>query len=298
MGGDGRGDRADVDAAIRCAVVTFDTGVGRQYRQPSWLERVTAGSASRAPQWLRGPLKRAYAMLLSTLPGDHLVCRLPGGETFRVDPEYRHLAWNAEEYAAMKREVHSGSTVLDIGANVGAYTLLFAVWAGPTGRVFAFEPGEASRGGLARHLSLNGLSDRVAIRPEAVGDTCGSAAFVDEGTHGDNRLATPGTRGARIVQELTIDDFCSQMSVTPDVIKIDVEGAELAALRGARHTIASRRSQLALFVELHPATWPSLGLTRGDIEGELRQQRLAIEPLPGVEDPWTTQGVCVRLRAV
>ena len=276
--------------------MTFDSGIGRQYRQPSWLERVTAGSASRAPQWLRRPLKRAYGLLLSALPGDHLVSRLPGGESFRVHTDHRHLAWNAEEYAAMKARVRPGATVLDVGANVGAYTLLFATWAGPEGRVFAFEPAEASRAGLQRHLALNDLSARVTVRPEAVSDTDGVVTFLDAGTSGDNRIVSARADGARHVPSTTIDTFCSQMRIAPDLIKIDIEGAELAALRGARRTIAARGEALALFVELHPGTWPSLGISRRDIEDELTTQRLAIEPPPGVADPWTTQGICVRIR--
>lgn len=278
--------------------MSLDTGVGRSYRQASWVERVASGAAAGAPAWLRRPLKRAYGLLLSALPGDHLVCRLPGGERVRVDPEYRHLAWNAEEYAAMKSQVREQATVLDVGANVGAYTLLFATWAGPRGRVIAFEPASASRAGLLRHLALNGLADRVVVRPEAISDTTGTAPFVDEGTHGDNHLVAGGGTGrSTLVPSTTIDDFCASANVTPDLIKIDIEGAELAALRGARRTIAARRDRLALFVELHPRTWPSFGVTRADIEEELRHQHLAVEPLPGVADPWSTEGVCVRLRA-
>jgi FkbM family methyltransferase len=282
--------------AQRSEVVVTTQGVGRQYREASWLERVASGSGRNAPAWLRRPLKRAYAMLLDALPGDHLTCRLPGGETFRVDPEYRHLAWNAEEYAALKQCVRPGATVLDIGANVGSYTLLFASWAGPSGRVFAFEPASASRLGLARHLAINALTDRVTVRSEAISDRMGTASFLDAGTHGDNRIVPNAAEGSRWVAATSIDDFCAAARVTPDVIKIDIEGAELAALRGARRVIASGAAELALFVELHPALWPSLGVTRADIESELQQQKLVVEPLPGIVDPWAVEGVCVRIR--
>jgi len=104
------------------------------------------------------------------------------------------------------------------------------------------------------------------------------------------------TAETRSVPSLSLDDFCGASGISPDVIKIDIEGAELAALRGARRTIAGRGAALALFVELHPGIWPSLGVTRGDIEEELRRQNLVVEPLPGVADPWAVEGVCVRLR--
>lgn len=272
------------------------TGVGRHYREPSWLERLAAGSAGRAPAWLRVPVKRAYSALLAAMPGDHLTCRLPGGETIRVDAHYRHLAWNAEEYAALKEHTRAGATVLDVGANVGCYTLLFARWVGDGGHVYAFEPAAESRAGLVRHLSINGLSGRVSVRPEAISDGAGPAPFLDAGIHGDNRLVPEATPGTRSVPALSIDEFCDASGISPDVIKMDIEGAELAALRGARRAIAARGAALALFVELHPGIWPSLGVARGDIEDELRRQHLVVEPLPGVGDPWAVEGVCVRLR--
>jgi FkbM family methyltransferase len=186
--------------------------------------------------------------------------------------------------------------VLDIGANVGCYTMLFARWTGEAGHVYAFEPAAESRAGLERHLALNDLSARVTVRPEAVSDRSGEAAFLDAGTHGDNRIVPGATSATRTVSALSIDDFCEAARITPDVIKIDIEGAELAALRGARRTIAAGGASLALFMELHPAIWPSLGVTRQDLEGEIHQQGLVVEALPGVGDPWALEGICVRLR--
>jgi hypothetical protein len=53
---------------------------------------------------------------------------------------------------------------------------------------------------------------------------------------------------------------------------------------------------MALFVELHPSIWPLLGIARDDIEAELRRQQLTVEALPGIADPWSVEGVSVRLR--
>lgn len=278
-------------------MTSMQTGVGRHYRERSWLERLTDSmQLTRAPGWVRVPLKRVYETALRALPGDHLRSRLPGGETVLVDPAYRHLAWNAEEYAALKACVRPGATVLDAGANVGAYTLLFAQWVGPGGHVYAFEPAAASRAGLARHVAINGLGDRVTIRDEALAARSGAVRFLAAGTQGNNRIAGVAEKHATEVSAVSIDEFCESHRVTPDVIKIDIEGTELDALRGARRTIARRGPALALFVELHPNVWPSLGISRADIESELRAQRLAIEPLAGVADPWATEGICVRLR--
>ena len=280
-------------------MTAMHTGVGRHYRERSWLERLTDSMRlTRAPGWVRVPLKRAYESALRALPGDHLTCRLPGGETFLVDPAHRHLAWNADEYDALKACSHRGATVLDVGANVGAYTLLFAKWVATGGRVYAFEPAAASRAGLARHLAINGLADRVMIRREAVSNTSGTRRFVELGTDGGNRIARPSDADTVEVPAVSIDEFCSASRVIPDVIKIDVEGAELDALRGARQTIALCGSSLALFVELHPSVWPAIGISRADIEAELGAQRLAIEPLDGAGDPWSIEGISVRVRNI
>lgn len=274
----------------------MQTFIGRHYRQQSWLERVAAGAGvRRAPAWLRAPLKRAYNALLAVLPGDHLTCRLPGGETIRVDPEHRHLAWNAEEYAELKACARTGATMIDVGANVGSYALLFALWGGDSGHVYAFEPAAASRAGLERHLALNGLGSRVTVRQEAISDRGGTAPFIEEGSRGENRLVPHASAETRNVPSVSIDEFCETSGVRPDVIKIDIEGAELAALRGARRTIASRGNALALFVELHPRIWTSLGVTRAQLEAELRLQGLVVEPLQGVDDPWAVEGICLRL---
>jgi FkbM family methyltransferase len=282
------------------AIVTaMQTGVGHHYRERSWFERWSRiAQAVRMPSWLRAALRRAMEIVLRILPGDHLTCRLPGGERIRVDPAYRHLAWNPQEYAALKTCTRRGATVFDVGANVGAYTLLFAQWVGAAGRVYAFEPAAASRAGLVRHLTINGLTPRVLVRNEAVAARGGHRGFVAVGTHGDNRLASAAGESTIDVPVVSLDEFCDASDAQPDVIKIDVEGAELEVLRGARRTIARRASTLALFVELHPALWPAFGYSRADIEAELMRQRLTIEPLPGVGDPWATEGICVRLRSV
>jgi FkbM family methyltransferase len=276
-----------------------EIGVGRQYREPGWLERLTDSMRlTRAPGWVRAPLKRAYETALRAMPGDHFTCRLPGGETFLVDPAYRHLSWNPEEYAALKVFVHPGATVLDVGANIGAYTLLFAKCVGTTGHVYAFEPAPASRAGLARHVLINGVGDRVTIRHEAVSNAAGSRWFLESGTDGANRLAPSADPRTIEVPVVTIDEFCSASRVIPDVIKVDVEGAELDVLRGARRTIARCGASLALFVELHPTLWSATGISRADIERELDAQHLAIEPVAGVADPWSTEGIAVRVRYI
>jgi FkbM family methyltransferase len=228
---------------------------------------------------------------------------LPGGEVVLVSPAFRHVTWNRDEYTAFRAAVTPGSTIVEAGSNVGAYTMLFGQWAGPGGRVYAFEPDPAAFEGLRRHIEINQIGDRVTPVAAAITDgsqqrlrlVLGESSGISRMAHGEELSAPNITE----VPALSIDAFCAEQHIAPSVIKIDVEGAELAALRGARKTIAAAGPTLQLFVEMHPALWPSLGYGADDVERECRAQGLTVEHLDGsTQDMWTTEGVCLRLRPV
>jgi len=184
---------------------------------------------------------------------------------------------------------------LDVGANVGSYAILLGQWVGAGGKVFAFEPAPAVHAGLVEHIALNQLKDIVHPVAAAVGDQEGTAPFVSASTAGEGRLASPSERSSGSVPMVTIDQFCRSQGITPDFIKIDVEGWELSALRGARETIRRSRGRLALFVEMHPSLWPLIGVTNDEVLAELDAQSLRIAPLGQSDDVWSIEGECVRL---
>lgn len=226
---------------------------------------------------------------------------LPGGEVVVVSPSWRHITWNSVEYDAFRAAVRPNDTVIEAGANAGAYTILFAQWVGPSGRVVAFEPDPFASVGLASHIALNRVQDRVVAVQAAVADErARRLRFASFESSGISRLAKdqelPGTR-VQEVDAISIDRYCEARGLTPSVIKIDVEGAELAVLRGARRTIARAGRSLHLFVEMHPHLWPDFGISACDMERECSQQALTPERLDGgKENLWTTEGVCLRLR--
>jgi len=277
--------------------MSMHQGRGERFRAASWLERGVERLRGSRRRPAPAALRRLHEMMLEILPGDHLVSTLPEGERVRLSARYRHLSWNPEEYAAFRTAVRPGATVLDVGANVGAYTVLFARWAGDGGRVVAFEPAPGSIEGLREHVRLNGLSNRVEIVEAAVSSQVGSAVFDCEGVSGANAL-TPGATGpgAITVATTSLDAFCAGRRLQPSVVKIDVEGAELDVLRGGRRVLAA--PDLEAFVEFHPAIWAARGIAREAIEAELAGQRFRPEPLHPSFDVWNTEGICVRLRRI
>jgi FkbM family methyltransferase len=287
-------------------------GGANRFRRRGVIERI----AGRAARWTVNPsirrrLKRWYHYALNLQSrGAGLPRVLPGGEVIRVLPQYEYLGWNPDEYRAFREAVRPGMVALDVGANVGAYSTLLGRWVGATGAVFAFEPAPNVFDGLVRHIEINGLTGIVRPIAAAVGGSSAAAPFLLADSAGESRLAggsdTPASSlqppPARVrtisVPVTTIDEFCARERLAPDFIKIDVEGAELQALRGARETIRARRGHLALFVEMHPSIWPALGFGREDLVSELRAQSLEAQPLIPVADMWALEGICLRLVAV
>lgn len=275
----------------------MEFGKGDGFRREGLLERAGRPFRNRLTDpRIKEPLKRLYERLLDALPGDRLVSRFPGGETVRLAAAYRQVVWNPEEYEAFRRAVRPGAIALDIGANLGGYTLLLAQWVGPTGRVHAFEPAPASRAGLTTHVALNHLGDRVVVHAEAVTADPGVARFAAAGIQGDNRLLADAGGSGIEVRTISVDAFCAAHGIAPGFLKVDVEGAELDLLRGARATIASAGQALEMYMEFHPHLWGDFGYTRADLEAELRRQGLRPERLDGGADPWSLAGVCLRLR--
>jgi FkbM family methyltransferase len=132
----------------------------------------------------------------------------------------------------------------DVGANVGFYTLLLARGVGPTGRVIAFEPNTANVALLRKHLRLNRI-DNVEIVEAAVSDKEGTAFFSGEGATG--KLSQTGTP----IRTVRLDNY-----KRPDLIKMDIEGGETAALRGSVKILAERHA--VWFIALHDLAYTEI----------------------------------------
>jgi FkbM family methyltransferase len=156
------------------------------------------------------------------------------------------------ETELLLNEVRPGDTVLDVGAHIGYYTLLFARRVGPTGRVFAFEPDPANFALLRQNVALNGYHN-VVLCPLAVSDRPGPARlFHSPDNAGDHRLHDPtGGRPAVEVQAVRLDRYFERYAGTIDVIKMDIQGSEGAALEGMRALVRRHRC-LKLVTEYWP----------------------------------------------
>ena len=148
--------------------------------------------------------------------------------------------------AALVDLLKPGDVFYDVGANVGFFTLLGSRLVGATGHVCAFEPIEENRAVLRRHLELNRISN-VTVVPCAVWDSERTLRF--QGTQATARVSSAGER---TVNAVTLDDLHRRREMPlPAVIKLDVEGAELPALRGMTEVL--RLAHPHMLIELHKA---------------------------------------------
>lgn len=145
-----------------------------------------------------------------------------------------------------------GAYVMDVGANIGFYTDYFARWVHCGGRVLALEPEARNLRRLRSRLREAIADGRVEVLPVAVSDHVGSGSLRINPFHpGDHVLTVASGKGAVEVETQTIDALMEARSwPSLALVKLDIQGAELHALRGARETI--RRCRPAWLIELDP----------------------------------------------
>jgi FkbM family methyltransferase len=149
-----------------------------------------------------------------------------------------------------------GAVVYDIGAFHGLLTLFFARRAA---KVVSYEPVLENRARLLENIALNRI-ENVTVRDVAIGASARTGVMrFDPLTPGFSKVILPengqGALGGGQIRVTTLDqDILEQGLPVPEFIKIDIEGFELDALRGARQTLTARHP--ALFIELHGETLP------------------------------------------
>lgn len=167
--------------------------------------------------------------------------------------------------------VTPGMRVIDVGANLGYYSVLFGRCVGPTGRVVACEPEPFNRELLTRNLQEHGLADRVDVAACALADQAGSMRLHRDprfaGVHSLSaaNLTAPESDSPVDVPVLTLDDLVERHRLDcVDLVKIDAQGAEGWILRGAARTLSSNRP-IALLVELWPAGLANCGSSLDEV---------------------------------
>lgn len=168
-----------------------------------------------------------------------------------------------EEYETefVKKEVKKGDVVLDIGANIGYYTLIFAKLVGESGKVFAFEPDPTNFNLLRRNVRNNGYNNVVLINKAVSEKSEKLKLFLSEDNLADHRIYD-SQDGRKFIEigSVRLDDYFKDYSGEINFIKMDIEGAEYGAVQGMPDLIKKSRK-----IKVISEFWP-FGLKKFGVE--------------------------------
>ncbi|HEY3110063.1 MAG TPA: FkbM family methyltransferase [Chloroflexota bacterium] len=164
--------------------------------------------------------------------------------------------FETEQADFVRRTLQPGQVALDLGANVGYFSIILANRVGPEGRVYAFEPLARNADLLARSIEENRFGDRLILERAAVGERAGAGCLIEmrgglsSGTAFLDAAAAGPAEGyeAHRVPVVALDayPFAGRLAF----VKMDVEGAELLAVRGGRERLG--RDRPVILAELNP----------------------------------------------
>lgn len=185
------------------------------------------------------------------------------GHRLNVDPgDFLGLTINRvyepDVTSFLQRSVKKGERAIDLGANIGYFTVLLAHLVGPEGQVIAFEPESENFALLEQNVATNGYAN-VDLRRQAVADRSGLTFLYRNPTNpGDHRIVAGNRTEGEEVEVVALDDAAGPEFGLVRWIKMDVQGAELAALRGMRRLIESCPS-LTIVTEVYPRALHEFG---------------------------------------
>lgn len=163
--------------------------------------------------------------------------------------------YEPETFDFLRQNVKPGATVLDLGAHMGLFSVVMSQLVGKEGRVYSFEPTPSTRSVLKEVVKINGCDHNVRVRSEAVSKQKGTFFFYDTGdlvSNANSLVQTDRSANKIEVNAVSLDEFAEEQNAVINCLKIDVEGAELDLLEGAKNVFKKMRP--AALLSLHPAS--------------------------------------------
>lgn len=242
----------------------------------SWVRRSLSRWRARGVRWT---VQCARGLGRTQLP-----CRCVGRWT-SVPAEYWSgwsFRYEPAVYRALRGQLSPGETFLDVGAHFGIWSQVASLIVGKEGRVVSFEPSPA-----VDKLRTFLKKTSAKIEAKAVGDSCGSIRFFAQGdaltgslereVTSINEAYNEGPVEELEVEMTTLDTYCAAEGITPSLIKVDVEGAELRVLTGARNLLETARPKLV--IEVHPPQLAHFEGSESDLYQRLDELGYSVETI-------------------
>lgn len=216
--------------------------------------------AVRNNRLLKSLSKSVYKALTFPFTRNGVKVSIGGAGIYRLDHNFtfsRYDEFGDKHNSGFKNWIDcckGKAAVFDIGAHIGLYALPASSVVAPGGTVYAFEPAEANRMYLGRHLRYNNIRN-VEILPYLAGETSKDGQIFFESRRSDPMNSVNPKKKRNVYRQvlrrqISLDDFSAQYGIGPEVIKIDVEGAEYGVLAGAAGIIDKYKP--VIFLSVHP----------------------------------------------
>lgn len=219
------------------------------------------------PLLLAGRNQRSIAVAGRTNFGAEITCRLPDLIQTYV---WVFNEWEPDLTRFIAGRLRDGDVFVDVGANVGYYSMLAAECVGDTGRVVAIEASPPVFADLERHVARNGLSGRIRTENKAAAAESGTLSIFSGPVHNVGASTTLDRHGTESVESVVESQPLSKLLSAEEVgsirlIKIDVEGAEPDVLAGMADLIPRLPADAEIIVELSPKWWSDPELLPVDV---------------------------------
>jgi hypothetical protein len=152
------------------------------------------------------------------------------------------------ETQILKKEIKKGNFVVDVGASIGYYTLLFAKWTGSKGKVFSFEPSYEKFSILKKNVRMNNYKNVFLVQ---------------------KYVSNKSTNNFEI-NSISLDDFFGKYDNTINLIKMDIEGAEGLAMKGMK-MLLEKNKDIKILTEFHTIELRRCGIDPNDFLNNLKQ---------------------------
>jgi FkbM family methyltransferase len=235
--------------------------------------------------WLADALKRELP-----LSWTERMVRLPGGGRLRIDSRsavgreiYYGGSYEPAVSALLRRLLKPGMVFFDVGANIGEFTALAGHCVGRAGQVHAFEASPRTFSQLVDNVALNRLQNVRLVECAVSSDNGVREFFLSPGiASGSSSLAPAHDYSGQSVKvrAVTLDSYVEENGVpSVNVVKLDIEGAELEAVKGASRLL--ERDRPTLIVEYHPEVARRFGVDLADLTAALESHRYRLFEIQG-----------------
>lgn len=223
-------------------------------------------------------LKKALKLNLVKI-GDHQMF-LDENDSLRL---LENRVYEAFQTELIKKQIKYDDVVLDLGANIGYYTLIFAKLAGQNGKIFAFEPDPGNFSLLQKNLQINHYHN-VTVINKAVSDKNEKIRlYLSENNQGDHRIYDSFDDHQSVeIETIRLDDYFENYPGKINFIKMDIQGAEGGAVKGMIQLLQKNRN-LKIVTEFWPGGLKRFGVEPGEFLNLLTNQGFRIYHIDKLE---------------